>query len=85
MNDIVVELELAEARDEEALANAIEAYAVWREESFVDAGNDSEAPDIMVKTLLFDDIIQKKLIFQDRKGADKFLSIWSRISESASA
>ncbi|MEM9669288.1 MAG: hypothetical protein AAF950_10225 [Pseudomonadota bacterium] len=75
-----IELRLTDARAEEALAVAIEEFAVWREKSHCEQkqsiGNDNDLPDIMVRTQLAADAILKVLTFSDRHGADKFLSIW---------
>lgn len=80
MNDVIVELVLAEPGFEETLAAAIETYAVWRETLACSLGTESEAPDIMVKTRLADDIIRKTLIFQDSIAAEKFMDIWRALS-----
>lgn len=80
MSDVVVELKLADPRAEEALAGAIEAFAVWREQSASDVGVEWDVPDIMVKTRLAADAILKTIIFPDSHGADKFLSIWESVA-----
>ena len=79
MDNVVVELKLADARAEAALAGAIEAYASWREAMPEDI-EALEVPDIMVKTRLAADAILKTLTFSNRDGAKKFLSIWETYS-----
>ncbi|MEM7661680.1 MAG: hypothetical protein AAF292_05485 [Pseudomonadota bacterium] len=76
-----IRLEITDERAEEALAGAIEEFALWRERNQPCAMSqsvavESDLPDIMVRTQLAADAILKVLTFSDSQGATKFMSIW---------
>ncbi|MEO1476564.1 MAG: hypothetical protein AAFS13_09295 [Pseudomonadota bacterium] len=77
----IIELRMTDQRAEEALAGAIEEFAIWREQNHLPSTNDnivvdSDLPDIMVRTRLAADAVLKVLTFSDSQGASKFMSIW---------
>jgi hypothetical protein len=79
MSDVVVNLGVERPRDELVLASAIEAYAKWRQYMCnpEERHEDSDAPDIMVKTRHGGNgVVTKTLIFQERRWAAAFLRIW---------
>ncbi len=78
MSDVVVQLGLRVASDEARLADAIEAFARWRETLCGQPGIDPpETPDVMVRTVgCVDGRLEKQLTFPNRDCAAAFLRFW---------
>ena len=75
MSEVVVQISADESRDPARLATALDAFAKWSQESGL-AGDDSDAPDIMMMTEHSGGEMRKKLVFQNREHAARFLVFW---------
>lgn len=75
MTEVVVKLEGEDAGDGLRLASALDAFAKWCEESS-DCDDASQALDFMMTTEHTGSMLKRKLIFQDRGHAAKFLVFW---------
>ena len=75
MSEVVVFIGAAESRDPSRLMNAIDAFAVWTSEAGL-SGEQSDAPHIMVKSEFSGGEMRRKLVFQDRDHAARFLIFW---------
>jgi hypothetical protein len=75
MSEVVVQISADESRDAARLTNALDAFAKWSAESGLsdDAG---DAPDIMMMTEYLGGEVRRKLVFQNRDHAAKFLVFW---------
>jgi hypothetical protein len=75
MSEVVVQISADESRDGARLSNALDAFAKWSEEAGFSAAN-GDAPDIMMKTEYSGGEMRRKLVFQDRDHAARFLMFW---------
>lgn len=75
MSEVVVQISADEGRDTSRLTNAIDAFAKWAVETglWTDTG---DAPDIMMMTEFAGGEMRRKLVFQDRDHAARFLVFW---------
>lgn len=82
MSEVVVQICGDESRDTSRLSEALDAFAKWSAESglFIESG---DAPDIMMMTEFTGGEMRRKLVFQDRDHAARFLIFW-RSGRSAS-
>ncbi|MEZ5937142.1 MAG: hypothetical protein R3C52_02860 [Hyphomonadaceae bacterium] len=74
MSEVVVQIQ-DDGSDPARLADALNAFAKWSEETGQDSRSD-EAPDIMMMTEHSGDFIRRKLIFQSRAHAARFMVFW---------
>jgi hypothetical protein len=75
MSEVVVQISADEGRDSSRLTNAIDAFAKWAVESGLWAES-GDAPDIMMMTEFSGGEMRRKLVFQDRDHAARFLVFW---------
>lgn len=75
MSEVVVLIGAEESRDPSGLMKALDAFAKWASESglTVDSG---DAPEIMMKSEFTGGEMRRKLVFQERHHAAKFLVFW---------
>ncbi len=76
MSDVVVSVRVSEPSEERRLVKAIHAFAHWQEQVCDDFRAELGDPDLMVKTSIRTDGLEKTLIFQDRRWAAAFLRFW---------
>jgi len=75
MSEVVVQISADESQDSARLTNALDAFAKWS----ADAGlsrESGDAPDIMMMTEYTGGQMRRKLVFQDRDHAARFLVFW---------
>ena len=75
MSEVVVVIGPDESRDPSRLMDALDAFAKWASESGL-SGEDGDAPNIMVKSEFVAGEMCRKLVFQDRDHAARFLAYW---------
>lgn len=75
MSEVVVLIGAEESRDPSGLMKALDAFAKWAAESGL-SGESSEAPEIMMKSEFAGGQMRRKLVFQERDHAAKFLTFW---------
>ncbi len=75
MSEVVVQISAEEGRDSSLLTNAIDAFAKWAVESGL-SHDSGDAPDIMMMTEFAGGEMRRKLVFQDRDHAARFLVFW---------
>lgn len=75
MSEVVVQISADEGRDSSRLTNAIDAFAKWAVESGLSTDS-GDAPDIMMMTEFGGGEMRRKLVFQDRDHAARFLVFW---------
>lgn len=75
MSEVVVQISFEESRDAVQLTRALDAFAKWSQESGLITGQD-DAPDIMMKTEYQGGQVRRKLVFQNRDHAARFLIFW---------
>jgi hypothetical protein len=75
MSEIVVVMGTVENCDSSRLMDALDAFAKWASGSGL-SGENGDAPDIMVKSEISDGVMRRKLVFQDREHAARFLLFW---------
>lgn len=75
MSEVVVQISAEESRDLSRLMQALDAFAKWAVESGL-SGESGDAPDIMMMTEHSGGEMRRKLVFQDREHAAKFLVFW---------
>lgn len=75
MSEVVVQISADESRDPSRLMQALDAFAKWAAESGL-SGESGDAPDIMMMTEHSGGEMRRKLVFQDRDQAAKFLVFW---------
>jgi len=75
MSEVVVQISADESRDSARLTKALDAFAKWSADTglSVDSG---DAPDIMMMTEYSQGEMRRKLVFQDRDHAARFLIFW---------
>lgn len=75
MSEVVVQISADESRDASRLTNALDAFAKWAAESGLSTES-GDAPDIMMMTEYTGGEMRRKLVFQDRDHAARFLVFW---------
>jgi hypothetical protein len=75
MSEVIVQLNADEAADSMRLSEALDAFAKWSVESGL-LGETGDAPDIMMMTEHTQCGVRRKLVFQDRDHAARFLVFW---------
>jgi hypothetical protein len=75
MSEVVVQLNAEETSDSARLSEALDAFAKWCSESGL-LGDPNDAPDIMMMTEHTGGGVRRKLVFQDRDQAARFLVFW---------
>ena len=75
MSEVVVQISGDESQDSARLTTALDAFAKWSAEAGLSA-NSSDAPDIMMMTEYSGGQMRRKLVFQDRDHAARFLMFW---------
>lgn len=75
MSEVVVVMGTEESRDPSRLMDALDAFAKWASESGL-YGDTGDAPGIMVKSEFSGGEMRRKLVFQDRDHAARFLLFW---------
>lgn len=75
MSEVVVQINAEEAVDAFRLTKALDAFAKWSAEAGL-ASDSADAPDIMMMTEHSGGQMRRKLIFQNREHAARFLIFW---------
>ncbi|HEX5007992.1 MAG TPA: hypothetical protein VFV70_12815 [Hyphomonadaceae bacterium] len=75
MSEVVVQINADEAVDTSRLTKALDAFAKWSAEAGL-ASDSADAPDIMMMTEHSGGQMRRKLIFQTREHAARFLIFW---------
>ncbi len=75
MSEVVVQISADESRDSARLTQALDAFAKWSEESGLIVGS-GDGPDIMMLTEYLGGEVRRKLVFQNRDHAARFLVFW---------
>jgi hypothetical protein len=75
MSEVVVQINADESRDSARLTHALDAFAKWSADAGL-TGASADAPDIMMMTEYFGGEMRRKLVFQNRDHAAKFLVFW---------
>lgn len=75
MSEVVVVIGAEESRDPSGLMKALDAFAKWASETGL-SGDSAEAPEIMMKSEFAGGEMRRKLVFQERDHAAKFLNFW---------
>lgn len=75
MSEVVVQISADEGRDASLLSQAIDAFAKWASETGL-SSDSGDAPDIMMMTEYSGGEMRRKLVFQDRDHAARFLVFW---------
>ena len=75
MSEVVVQINADEAFDASRLTKALDAFAKWSAEAGL-SSESADAPDIMMMTEHSGGQMRRKLIFQTREHAARFLIFW---------
>ena len=75
MSEVVVLMGSEDSRDPSRLMKALDAFAKWAAESSL-SGESADAPEIMMKSEMADGEMRRKLVFQHRDHAARFLVFW---------
>jgi hypothetical protein len=75
MSEVVLQISADESRDSALLTKALDAFAKWSAEAGLSAET-GDAPDIMMMTEYSQGQMRRKLVFQDRDHAARFLVFW---------
>jgi hypothetical protein len=75
MSEVVVQISADEGLDAARLTTALDAFAKWSAETGLNADS-SDAPDIMMMTEFSGGAMRRKLVFQNRDHAARFLVFW---------
>jgi hypothetical protein len=75
MSEVVVLIGAEESRDPSGLMKALDAFAKWAAESGL-TPDPGDAPEIMMKSEFAGGEMRRKLVFQERDHAAKFLVFW---------
>jgi hypothetical protein len=75
MSEVVLQISSEEAPDASRLTNALDAFAKWSAETGI-ANDSGDAPDIMMMTEYSQGAVRRKLVFQNRDHAARFLVFW---------
>lgn len=75
MSEVVLQIDAEESGDAARLTNALDAFAKWSSETGLSTDS-GDAPDIMMMTEYSGGAMRRKLVFQDREHAARFLVFW---------
>ncbi len=75
MSEVVLQISAEDSRDPAHLVDALDAFAKWTEESGQSPDSD-DAPGIMMLTEHSGGQMRRKLVFQNREHAARFLVFW---------
>lgn len=75
MSEVVVLIGAEESRDPSGLMKALDAFAKWASESGI-SPETGDAPDVMMKSEFAGGEMRRKLVFQERDHAARFLVFW---------
>lgn len=75
MSEVVVQISAEETRDPSRLTHALDAFAKWAAEAGLSTES-GDAPDIMMMTEHTGGEMRRKLVFQHRDHAARFLVFW---------
>ncbi len=75
MSEVVLQISADESQDAWRLTNALDAFAKWSAEAGLTTDS-GDAPDIMMMTEYAQGGMRRKLVFQDRDHAARFLVFW---------
>jgi hypothetical protein len=75
MSEVVLQISADEGQDAFRLTTALDAFAKWSAETGI-ANDSGDAPDIMMMTEYSQGAMRRKLVFQDRDHAARFLVFW---------
>ncbi len=75
MSEVVVQISADETRDPSRLMQALDAFAKWAAEAGLSTPS-GDAPDFMMMTEYSGGEMRRKLVFQDRDHAARFLVFW---------
>ncbi len=75
MSEVVVLIGAEESRDPSGLMKALDAFATWASESGLSADS-CDAPQVMMKSEFAGGEMRRKLVFQERDHAARFLVFW---------
>lgn len=75
MSEVVVQISADESRDASRLSNALDAFAKWCQDAGL-TGDSAEGPDFMMLTDYSGGEMRRRVIFQDREHAARFLSFF---------
>ncbi len=75
MSEVVVQIGADEGRDSVRLTHALDAFAKWSVDNHL-LDTSGDAPDIMMMTEYTAGEVRRKLVFQSRDHAAKFLVFW---------
>ena len=75
MSEVVLQISAEEVQDASRLTNALDAFAKWSAETGI-ANESADAPDIMMMTEYSQGAMRRKLVFQNRDHAARFLVFW---------
>lgn len=75
MSEVVVQISADESGDSALLTKALDAFAKWSAEAGLSADT-GDAPDIMMMTEYSQGQMRRKLVFQNRDHAARFLVFW---------
>ena len=75
MSEVVVQINADESRDSARLTHALDAFAKWSADTGLSSPQ-GDAPDIMMLTEYAGGEMRRKLVFQNRDHAAKFLVFW---------
>ena len=75
MSEVVVLIGAEESRDPSGLMRALDAFAKWAAESGL-SDESGDAPEIMMKSEFAGGEMRRKLVFQERDHAARFLVFW---------
>jgi hypothetical protein len=75
MSEVVLQINADEVQDASRLTSALDAFAKWSAETGI-ANESADAPDIMMMTEYSQGAMRRKLVFQNRDHAARFLVFW---------
>lgn len=75
MSEVVVLIGAEESRDPSGLMKALDAFAKWAAESGL-SSDSSDAPEVMMKSEFAGGEMRRRLVFQKRDHAARFLVFW---------
>ncbi len=75
MSEVVVQISADESLDAARLTTALDAFAKWSAETGLNPDS-PDAPDIMMMTEFSGGAMRRKLVFQTRDHAARFLVFW---------
>ena len=82
MTEVVVRIGGGDQGDPNLLFQAVDAFARWSRDAGL-IGDDGDAPDIMMLTERTGEEVLRRLVFQDREHAARFLMFWRRARRSS--